>query len=199
MHRIDAFLELAREQGCSDIHFAVGQPPLVRMDGQLAPLKYRILSADETEAILDEILPANRREELLARGSTDLSYWGTEIGRFRINVFRKHTGWGAACRVLPVAVPELSRAEAKNLFLHFGASLTLCGLIAAAYPFFTGTALGTWAFYPAFLRPGAATVRDRATALMTELGAELGRALARRERVGMQRDSVRRLRTEHDP
>ena len=39
MHRIDAFLELAREQGCSDIHFAVGQPPLVRLDGQLVPLK----------------------------------------------------------------------------------------------------------------------------------------------------------------
>jgi twitching motility protein PilT len=123
MYRIDAFLQLAREQGCSDIHFAVGQPPLVRMDGQLVPLKYRTLTADETEAILDEILPANRREELLARGSTDLSYWGTEIGRFRINAFRKHTGWGAACRVLPVVVPELSALGLPSVVGEF-ATLT---------------------------------------------------------------------------
>ena len=38
MARIDTFLQLAREQGCSDIHFTVGLPPLVRLDGELTPL-----------------------------------------------------------------------------------------------------------------------------------------------------------------
>src|SRR5262245_32067480 len=123
MHRIDAFLELAREQGCSDIHFAVGQPPLVRLDGQLVPLKYRTLTAEETEGILEEVLPSNRRDELLVRGSTDLSYWGPEIGRFRINIFRKRTGWGAACRVLPVEVPELSALGLPSVVAEF-ATLT---------------------------------------------------------------------------
>jgi twitching motility protein PilT len=123
MHRIDAFLQLAREQGCSDIHFAVGQPPLVRMDGQLTPLKYRTLTADETHAILEEILPDARREEVNRRGSVDLSYWGDEIGRFRINVFRKQTGWGAACRVLPVTVPELASLGLPSVVGEF-ATLT---------------------------------------------------------------------------
>jgi len=39
MPRIDAFLQLAREQGCSDLHFTVGLPPLVRLDGELTQLK----------------------------------------------------------------------------------------------------------------------------------------------------------------
>ena len=129
MPRIDAFLQLAREQGCSDIHFAVGQPPLVRLDGQLTPLKYRILTADETQAILEEVMSPTRMEELYQRGSVDLSYWGPEIGRFRLNVFRKHTGWGAACRVLPIVVPELSELGLPSVVAEF-ATLT-SGLVLA--------------------------------------------------------------------
>ena len=52
MPRIDAFLQLGREQGCSDIHLAVGLPPLVRLDGELIPLKYRELTAEEGEALV---------------------------------------------------------------------------------------------------------------------------------------------------
>jgi serine/threonine protein kinase len=73
--------------------------------------------------------------------------------------------WIGASIVYPVclhvAVPDMPPGERQSLYVHFLASLTLCGLIAAAYPFFTGTALGTWAIYPAFLRPAAATARDR--------------------------------------
>lgn len=108
MPRIDAFLQLAREQGCSDIHFAVGLPPLVRMDGQLAPLKYRELSPEETEATLQEILDDRHRDEINRRGAVDMSYLVPGVGRFRINIFRKQTGWAAVCRVLPDLIPKLS-------------------------------------------------------------------------------------------
>jgi twitching motility protein PilT len=108
MHRIDAFLQLGREQGCSDIHFSVGLPPLVRMDGQLSPLKYRELSQEEMQAILDEILSDSARGRLLDSGSVDISYSAEGLGRFRINVFRKASGWAAVGRVLPEAVPKLS-------------------------------------------------------------------------------------------
>ena len=56
MPRIDAFLEIGKQQGGSDIHFTVGLPPLVRLDGQLVPIKYRALSHDETESLVLEIL-----------------------------------------------------------------------------------------------------------------------------------------------
>jgi len=44
MARIDAFLKLGRDQSCSDIHLAVGMPPLIRSQGILSPIKYRDLS-----------------------------------------------------------------------------------------------------------------------------------------------------------
>ena len=74
--------------------------------------------------------------------------------------------WVGASVIYPVClnlmVPGMPAGEARRLYLNFGVSLTLCGLIAAAYPFFAGTALGTWAIYPALLRPGTVTARDRA-------------------------------------
>jgi serine/threonine protein kinase len=62
--------------------------------------------------------------------------------------------------VLTAAVPGLPEAETRRLYAHFLGSLTVCGLIAAAYPFFCGTALGTGALLPAFLRPGTAVPAD---------------------------------------
>ena len=39
--RIDAFLKLGMQQGCSDVHLAVGVPPMLRMNGDLMPIKFR--------------------------------------------------------------------------------------------------------------------------------------------------------------
>lgn len=107
MARIDAFLQLGREQGCSDLHFTVGLPPLARMDGDLVPLKYRALTNDETKGLIDEILSADQRSSFEVRGAVDLSYSSPEVGRFRINVCRHAAGIAAICRVIPERAPRL--------------------------------------------------------------------------------------------
>ena len=43
MARIDSFLKLGLQQGCSDIHLAVGVPPMLRVRGELLPIKFRDL------------------------------------------------------------------------------------------------------------------------------------------------------------
>jgi twitching motility protein PilT len=106
--RIDAFLQLGREQGCSDLHFTVGLPPLARMDGDLVPLKYRELTNEETRNLIDEILAPDQRSAFEARGAVDLSYSSPDVGRFRINVCRHSGGIAAICRVIPERAPRLA-------------------------------------------------------------------------------------------
>jgi hypothetical protein len=62
---------------------------------------------------------------------------------------------------LTAAVPNLSDELRGRLYLHFLASLALCGLIAGSYPFFFGTALATGVYYPMLLRPGVEAAGDR--------------------------------------
>lgn len=66
MARIDAFLKLGLAQGCSDVHLAVGVPPMLRMNGDLMPIKFRELSDTELESYVTEILTESQRARLAA-------------------------------------------------------------------------------------------------------------------------------------
>lgn len=107
MPRIDAFLELGRNQGASDIHLAVGLPPMVRMLGAIKPIKYRTLDATELETLISEILTVEQKAHFDAGNDLDFAYSSDKVGRFRVNLYHKLSGIGAAFRVIPFKVPTL--------------------------------------------------------------------------------------------
>jgi len=109
MSRIDAFLKLGTDQGCSDIHFAVGVPPMLRMYGDLMPVKFRDLSPAELDGYIAEITTRAQQDHLRRGHDLDFSYVSSNGGRFRVNVFRKDTGVGATFRAIPTEVPSLDR------------------------------------------------------------------------------------------
>jgi twitching motility protein PilT len=145
MPRIDAFLQLGREQNCSDIHFTVGMPPLVRLDGELTPLKYRNLTSEETQGLLDEILDDFHKDELKRDGAVDFSYSTEDLGRFRFNACYQRLGLSAVCRIIPDTVPRLTELGLPAVVAEFtdlksglvlvtggtgtGKSTTLAGMI----------------------------------------------------------------------
>lgn len=109
MARIDAFLKLGTQQGCSDVHLAVGVPPMLRIFGDLLPIKFRDLRAGELEGYIQEILTRSQSEQFAKGNDLDFSYVSGEGGRFRVNVFRKDTGIGATFRSIPSDVPTLEK------------------------------------------------------------------------------------------
>jgi twitching motility protein PilT len=119
MARIDAFLKLGLAQGCSDVHLAVGVPPMLRMNGDLLPIKFRHLSDSELEAYVREILTTQQIERLEAGHDLDFSYVAEEGGRFRVNVFRKVTGVGAVFRHIPGDVPTLEQLNMPQVLTDF--------------------------------------------------------------------------------
>ncbi|MGB5165920.1 MAG: PilT/PilU family type 4a pilus ATPase [Woeseiaceae bacterium] len=119
MARIDAFLKLGLAQGCSDIHLAVGVPPMLRMNGDLMPIKFRQLSDNELESYVDEIISQQQRERLDSGHDLDFSYVADEGGRFRVNVFRKVTGIGAVFRHIPGEVPKLDQLNVPPVLKKF--------------------------------------------------------------------------------
>src|SRR5712675_1389416 len=80
---------------------------MLRMHGDLVPIKFRELRDTELESYITEILTENQSEHLLRGHDLDFSYVSTERGRFRVNVFRKDTGIGATFRAIPADVPTL--------------------------------------------------------------------------------------------
>ena len=107
MPRIDAFLKLGSAQGCSDVHLAVGVPPMLRMNGDLMPIRFRDLGESELESYVNEILTKNQVDQFKSGHDLDFSYVAEDGGRFRVNLFRKETGVGAVFRAIPSNVPTL--------------------------------------------------------------------------------------------
>jgi twitching motility protein PilT len=107
--RIDAFLKLGTQQGCSDIHLAVGVPPMVRQHGDLEAIKFRDLREAELESYITEILTPNQSDFFRRGNDLDFSYVSADGGRFRVNVFRKDTGLGATFRAIPSDIPTLAK------------------------------------------------------------------------------------------
>ena len=108
MARIDAFLELGRQQGCSDIHLAVGVPPMIRLHGVLEAIKYRQLTAEEMIELVSEILSKDQLKKFENGQDLDIAYESGEAGgRFRVNLFHKISGIGGVFRVIPPRAPTL--------------------------------------------------------------------------------------------
>jgi twitching motility protein PilT len=119
MARIDAFLKLGREQDVSDIHFAVGVPPMFRMHGDLLPIKFRDLGDTELETYLFEILSKNQIQRFKQGQDLDFSYMSEGVGRFRVNLFRKLSGIGAVLRYIPIEIPTFDSLNLPRVIKSF--------------------------------------------------------------------------------
>jgi len=117
--RIDAFLKLGASQGCSDVHLAVGVPPMLRMNGDLMPIKFRNLGSAELESLVTEILGHHQRDQFEKGDDVDFSYVAEDGNRFRVNVFHKDTGVGAVFRTIPTEVPTLDSLRLPAMVKKF--------------------------------------------------------------------------------
>lgn len=115
MPRIDAFLKLGLAQGCSDVHLAVGVPPMLRLHGDLMPIKFRDVGATELETYVLEILTPSQKERFGLGHDLDFSYVSEDGGRFRVNLFRKETGIGATFRFIPGEIPALEKLNLPKI------------------------------------------------------------------------------------
>jgi twitching motility protein PilT len=119
MPRLDAFLEIGRQQGGSDIHFVVGLPPLVRLDDDLMPIQYRTLTDQECRDLIREIMNGDQWLRLEQLGAVDIGYSAEGLGRFRINVVRHRAGISAICRIIPDVVPTLGELGLPRVLSQF--------------------------------------------------------------------------------
>jgi twitching motility protein PilT len=106
MPQIDQLLEFTRKVGGSDLHLAVGSPPLVRVHGQLKPASKKVLGAQETLLLIGEILNEQQRRTFGETNDLDMSYEVPGIGRFRVNVLRQRKGVDACFRAIPERIPS---------------------------------------------------------------------------------------------
>jgi twitching motility protein PilT len=104
MAKIDAFFKLMNEQGASDLHLTSGQPPALRIRGEIERIKYKVLDNDDLRGMLYEIAPEQKIKVFEESGDIDFGYEIPGLARYRANFFMQKNGVGAVFREIPSAI-----------------------------------------------------------------------------------------------
>jgi twitching motility protein PilT len=140
------FLMAVIDNGASDLHLTGGIPPMIRVNGELEPIKgYRKLLPQDLQEIIYGILTQKQREIFEDNLELDVSYSLPGRARFRVNVFQQRDALGAVMRLIPYEIKTLDMLglpEAVKSFAQLrrglvlvtgitgsGKSTTLAGLI----------------------------------------------------------------------
>jgi twitching motility protein PilT len=113
--RIDGYLREVLANNGSDLHFVAGDPPRIRLFGELKSLREEQLSQDIVRESLTEIMTRRALQRLEEKDGADFAYSIPDVSRFRVNVFRHIGGLGAVFRAIPskaLSLEELNMPEA---------------------------------------------------------------------------------------
>ena len=139
MAKLDAFFKLMFDQGASDLHIVAGQPPILRIHGELERIKYDMLEEEQLRGMLYEIAPEQKVKVFEETGDVDFGYEIPGVARFRCNFFMQRLGCGAVFRQIPTKVLTADELGLPPILKK--ASMLHKGLVLATGP--TGSGKST--------------------------------------------------------
>ena len=118
--RIEILLEEVVKRRASDLHLQVGLPPMIRVDGSLAPIAgYNPLDEQQVETLVFSILAEDQRQILTKDKEFDFSFAFGSLGRFRVNAFHERGNLAAALRLIPTEIKSVTELGLPNVLLSF--------------------------------------------------------------------------------
>jgi len=108
VNKIDALFDQLLEKKGSDLHLAIGYPPLCRIRGELVSLRDAEIGVDEMHEWLFQIVNPDQQRQIVEQLDLDFAYAHARA-RFRANFFYRTTGLGAVFRFIPSTVPTLDQ------------------------------------------------------------------------------------------
>jgi twitching motility protein PilT len=107
MPSIDVLFDALISAGGSDLHLAIGYPPMMRVRGELVSMREEAIDPDEMEGLLFQITTPDQKRTMLETFDLDYAYAYGDKARFRANYFYKTTGLAAVFRTIPSKVLTL--------------------------------------------------------------------------------------------
>lgn len=127
--RIEILLEEVIKKKASDLHLQVGLPPILRVDGALAPVTgAAVLTEDTIETLIFAILDDEQKQILLKDKEFDFSFAFGDLGRFRVNAFHERGNLAAALRLIPnelLSTEQLGLPKVVDKFADYPRGLVL--------------------------------------------------------------------------
>ncbi|MCK9227286.1 MAG: type IV pilus twitching motility protein PilT [Syntrophorhabdaceae bacterium] len=113
---ISELLRFALESGGSDLHISAGEPPVIRIHGEMTKVDLPPLDKEDVHNMIYDILSDFQRKVFEEHLELDFSFGLGEIARFRVNVFKQHRGESAVFRTIPSKIPSFDELNLPRVF-----------------------------------------------------------------------------------
>jgi twitching motility protein PilT len=104
--RLHKYFRVAIKTQANDLHLKVGQPPKLRLYGQLKNTTGEVLTQEQMEQMIYEILTQTQKDFFLQNGTLDFAHEIGDEHRFRVNIFRQRGMISLAARRVSAYVPS---------------------------------------------------------------------------------------------
>ncbi|MES3003431.1 MAG: PilT/PilU family type 4a pilus ATPase [Pseudomonadota bacterium] len=108
MSTMERILRLMGEKKASDVYLSAHAPALIKINGQCLPINNQLLPPDAPKALLAEVLPAHRIEELEESGELNMAQAIEGVGNFRFSAMRQRGTYAAVIRYITQDIPALA-------------------------------------------------------------------------------------------
>ncbi len=102
-------LSFAKKEGASDIHLSSGEPPTIRIHGDIRKIDSPPLNREDVHKVLYDILRDHQRKVYEEQHELDFAIAWANIGRFRVNAFMQNRGESIVFRTIPTDIPTLEQ------------------------------------------------------------------------------------------
>ena len=114
------FLNAVLDLQGSDLHLTAGLPPMIRVHGDLEPVKgYRALLPKDLQDMIYSMITQKQRETFEENLELDVSYALPRRSRFRVNVFQQRDSIGAVLRIIPHEIKTVEQLGLPSVVGEF--------------------------------------------------------------------------------
>ncbi len=96
-----SLLKMLIDRDGSDLHLAVGSPPVGRVHGHLTYFGERNLAPEDTERLMKSIASVDNQQEIQEVGGSDFGFAFEDVARFRVSIFKQKGNVGLVLRLIP--------------------------------------------------------------------------------------------------
>ena len=108
-------LSFAKKEKASDIHISSGEPPMIRIHGDMRKIDVPSLNKEDVHKILYDILNDQQRKTYEEHHELDFAIALGDTGRFRVNAFLQNRGESIVFRTIPTVIPTLEQLNMPKI------------------------------------------------------------------------------------
>lgn len=113
---ISELLAFSVKNSASDLHLSAGQPPMIRVDGEVRRINVPPMDHKAVHALIYDIMNDKQRKDFEEFLETDFSFEIPDLARFRVNAFNHQRGAGAVFRTIPSTILSLEQLGCPAIF-----------------------------------------------------------------------------------